>query len=121
MDIALIAGAFEGEYTITDLTSTYGSPCTFGHASDHTADTKSRIISDLHLFRSRTTYALQAVLCSNDHRLQIFSYSTNTLGHVSRPAAVNCSANSTNKCIRVVVADSHETLNTIAERNRASF
>jgi WD40 repeat protein len=118
-DSVLIAGAFEGEYAITDLTSTYGSPCTFGRASDYTADTKSRIVNNLHLFESRTTYAPQAVLCSNDHRLRILDCVTNTFTHVSHyPAAVNCSATSPNGRRRVVVGDFQETLITNAETGR---
>lgn len=112
----LVAGAFDGEYAITDLTSTYGSPCTFGRTIDYNLDTKSRIVNHMHLFDSRTTYHPQAVLCSNDHRLRILDCATDTLVHsFIYPAAVNCAATSPNGRLRAVVGDFQETLITNAE------
>lgn len=112
----LIAGAFEGEYAITNLSSTYGSPCTFGRTTDFAADTKSKIVNHMHIFESRTTYASQAVLCSNDHRLRILDCITDTFRHTFEyPAAVNCAATSPNGRMRVVVGDFQETLITNAE------
>ncbi|KAF2132727.1 WD40 repeat-like protein [Dothidotthia symphoricarpi CBS 119687] len=119
-DNVLIAGAFEGEYCIADLASTYGSPCTFGQTSDFAVDTKSRIVNHLHLFESRTTYTPQAVFCSNDHRLQILDCATDTFTHsFLYPAAVNCAATSPNGRMRVVVGDFQETLITNAETGQA--
>ncbi|KAF1946226.1 WD40 repeat-like protein [Clathrospora elynae] len=118
-DNVLIAGAFEGEYAITNLSSTYGSPCTFGRTTDFAADTKSRIVNHMHLFESRRTYSPQAVLCSNDHRLQILDCATNTFTHsYLYPAAVNCAATSPNGRMRVVVGDFQETLITNAETGK---
>jgi WD40 repeat protein len=115
----LIAGAFEGEYAITDLSSTTGTPCTFGRTSDFASDTKSKIVNHLHLFESRTTYHPQGVLCSNDHRLRILDCATNTFTHnFQYSAAVNCSATSPNGRMRVVVGDFQETLITNAENGR---
>ncbi|KAI4617954.1 hypothetical protein J4E83_006287 [Alternaria metachromatica] len=112
----LIAGAFEGEYAITNLSSTHGSPCTFGRTTDFATDTKSRIVNHMHLFPSRRTYTPQAVLCSNDHRLRVLDCGTNTFIHsFLYPAAVNCSATSPNGRMRVVVGDFQETLITNAE------
>jgi len=115
-DNVLIAGAFEGEYAITNLASTYGSPFTFGRTSDFTTDTKSQIVNHMHLFASRRTYTPQAVLCSNDHRLRVLDCETNTFTHsFLYSAAVNCSATSPNGRMRVVVGDFQETLITNAE------
>ncbi|KAF2627995.1 WD40 repeat-like protein [Macroventuria anomochaeta] len=115
----LIAGAFEGEYAITDLSSTTGTPCTFGRTSDFASDTKSKIVNHLHLFESRTTHHPQGVLCSNDHRLRILDCATNTFTHdFQYSAAVNCSATSPNGRMRVVVGDFQETLITNAETGR---
>lgn len=115
-DQVLIAGAFEGEYAITDLTSTYGTPCTFGRTNDFAADTKSRIVNHMHLFEARTTYTPQAVLCSNDHRLRVLDCATDTFMHsFLYPAAVNCAATSPNGRLRAVVGDFQETLITNAE------
>lgn len=115
-DNVLMAGAFEGEYSITNLSSNYGSPCTFGQISDFAVDTKSRIVNHLHVFESRTTYTPQAVFCSNDHRLQILDCATNTFTHsFLYPAAVNCAATSPNGRMRAVVGDFQETLITNAE------
>lgn len=112
----LIAGAFEGEYAIANLSSTHGSPCTFGRTSDFATDTKSRIVNHMHLFPSRRTYIPQAVLCSNDHRLRVLDCGTNTFIHSFQySAAVNCSATSPNGRMRVVVGDFQETLITNAE------
>lgn len=115
----LIAGAFEGEYAITDLSSPTGTSCTFGRTSDFASDTKSKIVNHLHLFESRSTYHPQGVLCSNDHRLRILDCATNTFTHnFHYPAAVNCSATSPNGRMRVVVGDFQETLITNAETGR---
>ncbi|XPS70644.1 hypothetical protein M3J09_002849 [Ascochyta lentis] len=115
----LIAGAFEGEYAITDLSSTTGTPYTFGRTSDFTSDAKSKIVNHLHLFESRTTYHPQGVLCSNDNRLRILDCATNTFTHnFQYSAAVNCSATSPNGRMRVVVGDFQETLITNAETGR---
>lgn len=115
-DNVLIAGAFEGEYAITDLASTYGSPCTFGRTTDFAPDTKSKIVNHMHLFESHTTYTPQAVLCSNDYRLRVLDCATDTFTHsFLYPAAVNCSATSPNGRMRVVVGDFKETLITNAE------
>ncbi|KAJ4336447.1 hypothetical protein N0V95_008608, partial [Ascochyta clinopodiicola] len=115
----LIAGAFEGEYAITDLSSTTGTPYTFGRTSDFASDVKSKIVNHLHLFESRTTYHPQGVLCSNDHRLRILDCATNTFTHdFHYSAAVNCSATSPNGRMRVVVGDFQETLITNAETGR---
>lgn len=116
----LIAGAFEGEYAITNLSSTADIPCTFGRTSDFASDSKSKIVNHLHLFESRTTYHPQGVLCSNDHRLRILDCATNTFTHdFQYSAAVNCSATSPNGRMRVVVGDFQETLITNAETGRA--
>jgi DNA-binding beta-propeller fold protein YncE len=115
-DEVLIAGAFEGEYAITNLSSTYGSPCTFGRTSDFPVDTKSRIVNHMHLYSARTTYTPQAVLCSNDYRLRVLDCTTNSFTHsFLYPAAVNCSATSPDGRLRVVVGDFQETLITNAE------
>lgn len=119
LDNVLIAGAFEGEYAITNLSSTMGTPCTFGRTSDFTTDTKSKIVNHLHLFESRTTYSPQGVFCSNDYRLRILDCATNTFTHnFQYSAAVNCSATSPNGRMRVVVGDFQETLITNAETGR---
>jgi WD40 repeat protein len=119
LDNVLIAGGFEGEYAVTDLSSTFGTPCTFGRTSDFAADTKSKIVNHLHLFEARTTYHPQAVLCSNDHHLRILDCATNIFTHnFHYPAAVNCAATSPNGRMRVVVGDFQETLITNAETGR---
>jgi WD40 repeat protein len=115
-DNVLVAGTFEGEYAITDLSSTHTTPCTFGRTSDSVMDIKSRIVNHVHLFESRTTYTPQAVLCSNDYRLRVLDCTTNAFTHnFLYPAAVNCSATSPNGRMRVVVGDFQETLITNAE------
>ncbi|KAH7076458.1 WD40-repeat-containing domain protein [Paraphoma chrysanthemicola] len=115
-DSVLIAGAFDGEYAITNLTSEYGTPCTFGRTSDFSADTKSRIVNHMHLYESRTTYHPQAVLCSNDHRLRVLDCATDKfVRSFTYSAAVNCAATSPNGRMRVVVGDFQETLITNAE------
>jgi len=114
-DCVLIAGAFDGEYAITNLTSTYASPTTFGRAN-FTMDAVSKIVNHVHLFDSRTTYQPQAVLCSNDFRLRTLDCATDTFTNTFLyPAAVNCSATSPNGRMRVVVGDFHQTLITNAE------
>lgn len=112
----VIAGAFEGEYAIADLSSTVGTSCTFGRTSDFASDSKSKIVNHLHLFESRTTYHPQGVLCSNDHNMRILDCATNIFTHnFQYSAAVNCSATSPNGRMRVVVGDFQETLITNAD------
>lgn len=114
-DHVLIAGAFDGEYAITDLSSAQSSPSTFGRA-DYTMDATSRIVNHMHLFESRTNYQPQAVLCSNDFRLRTLDLATDTFTNTFLyPAAVNCTATSPNGRMRVVVGDFHQTLITNAE------
>jgi hypothetical protein len=111
----LIAGAFDGEYAITDLSSTYDATPTYGRTSDIMVETRSRIVNHMHLFEGRTTYHPQAVLCSNDHHLRILDCSTNKFTHNFQfPAAVNCSATSPDGRL-LVVGDFQETLITNAE------
>lgn len=115
-DNVLIAGAFDGEYAIADLSSAHDSPCTFGRTSDLNLETRSRIVNHMHLSESRSTYTPQAVLCSNDYHLRVLDCATNQFTHsYLYPAAVNCSATSPNGRMRVVVGDFKETLITNAE------
>jgi WD40 repeat protein len=115
-DNVLIAGAFDGEYAITNLASTYETPCVFGRTTDISMDTRSRIVNHLHLFEGRTTYHPQAVLCSNDYHLRVLDCATNQFTQsFLYPAAVNCSATSPNGRMRVVVGDFREALITNAE------
>jgi WD40 repeat protein len=118
-DDVLIAGGFEGEYALTSLSSTYGTPPTLGRIKDRSSDSKSHITNHIHLFESRHTYTPQAVLCSNDYRLRILDVGTNTFTHsFLYPTAVNCSATSPDGRMRVVVGDFQETLITNAETGR---
>lgn len=118
-DSVLIAGAFDGEYAITDLSSSSASPTTFGRTSDLIMDTRSRIVNHMHLFDGRTTYHPQAVLCSNDYHLRVLDCMTNQFTHsFLYPAAVNCAATSPDGRMRVVVGDFQETLITNAETGR---
>lgn len=115
-DNVLIAGGFEGEYAIANLSASHGTPYTTGVIKDCSPDTKSWITNHVHLFNSRTTYVPQAVLCSNDWRLRILDCETNRFTHsFLYPSAVNCSATSPNGRMRVVVGDFHEALITNAE------
>ncbi|KAF1912398.1 WD40-repeat-containing domain protein [Ampelomyces quisqualis] len=112
----LVAGAFDGEYAITDLSATHDAAPTFGRTFDLMVETRSRIVNHMHLFDGRATYHPQAVLCSNDHHLRILDCATNKFTHTFQyPAAVNCSATSPNGRMRVVVGDFQETLITNAE------
>ncbi|KAH7408250.1 WD40-repeat-containing domain protein [Phaeosphaeria sp. MPI-PUGE-AT-0046c] len=118
-DSVLIAGAFDGEYSITDLSSSSENPSTFGRTSDLIMDTRSRIVNHMHLYNGRTTYHPQAVLCSNDFHLRVLDCMTNQFTHsFLYPAAVNCSATSPDGRMRVVVGDFQETLITNAETGR---
>ncbi|KAH4057369.1 hypothetical protein HBH98_048350 [Parastagonospora nodorum] len=112
----LIAGTFDGEYAIADLSSAHDSSCTFGRTSDLNLETRSRIVNHMHLCESRSTYTPQAVLCSNDYHMRVLDCATNQFTHsYLYPAAVNCSATSPNGRMRVVVGDFKETLITNAE------
>ncbi|KAL5121221.1 hypothetical protein ACEQ8H_000689 [Pleosporales sp. CAS-2024a] len=115
-DQVLIAGAFDGEYSIADLTSHHDTSCTFGRTSDLSLETRSRIVNHMHLCESRSASTPQAIFCSNDHHLRLLDCATNQFTHsYLYPAAVNCSATSPNGRMRVVVGDFKETLITNAE------
>lgn len=112
----LVAGGFEGEYAIADLSSTNDAPFTLGVIKDWSPDTRSYISNHVHLFNSRSSFTPQAVLCSNDSRLRVLDCLTNTFRYsFAYPSAVNCSATSPDGRMRVVVGDFSETLITNAE------
>ncbi|ORY08208.1 hypothetical protein BCR34DRAFT_603649 [Clohesyomyces aquaticus] len=115
-DHFLIAGGFYGEYALTNLASTYGSPTNIGRAIPDTHAVASPITNHISMFSSRSNYTPQAVLCSNDNRLRILDCETNTITDsflYTKP--INCSATSPNGRLRVVVGDFNETLITNAE------
>ncbi|KAF1959214.1 WD40 repeat-like protein [Byssothecium circinans] len=112
----LVAGGFEGDYMITDLTSGLDTRAHFGLIKDWAPDAKSYIANHVHLFPSRSSYAPQAVLCSNDSRLRVLDCMTDTFRYTfAYPSAVNCSATSPDGRMRVVVGDFQETFITNAE------
>jgi WD40 repeat protein len=112
----LIAGGFEGEYAIANLSDTLGTKPTVGRIKDRARSTTTYITNHAHLFNSRHTYTPQAVLSSNDNKLRIIDCHTNTFTHsFEYSAAVNCSATSPDGRLRVVVGDFRETLITNAE------
>ncbi|KAH9873453.1 hypothetical protein IAQ61_004076 [Plenodomus lingam] len=118
-DSTLITGAFDGEYSITDLSSAYGSAPTVGRISHFNSVDKSRIVNHLHLFSSRFTTSPQAVFCSNNKRLQILDCTTNTFTHTfAFDESPNCAATSPDGRLRVIVGDFTETLITNAETGR---
>ena len=111
----LVAGGFEGEYTIANLTSSEAVKSTTGSVRDISAQ-GSFITNHVHLYPSRSSYIPQGVLCSNDGGLRILDCETNAIqSHFTYPYAVNCSATSPDSRLRVVVGDFHETLITNAE------
>lgn len=115
----LITGAFDGEYSLTNLASLYGTPPTVGRTSLFNGPEKSRIVNHLHLFPSRHTSAPQAVFCSNNSHLQVLDCTTNTFTHsFAYPDSPNCAATSPDGRLRVVVGDFRETLITNAETGR---
>ncbi|KAF2682790.1 WD40 repeat-like protein [Lentithecium fluviatile CBS 122367] len=112
----LIAGGFEGEYSIADLASTEIPSFIMGTIRDWSPETKSYITNHVHLFNSRSSYTPQAVFCSNDAGLRVLDCETNIFqSSFSYPSAVNCSATSPDGRMRVVVGDFQETLITNAE------
>ncbi|PVI08287.1 WD40 repeat-like protein [Periconia macrospinosa] len=115
-DNVLIAGGFEGDYAIADLSSTSEESVHYGMIKDYSAESKSYISNHVHMFNSRTSYTPQAVLCSNDYRLRVLDCTTDTFIHsFMYPTAVNCSATSPDGRMRVIVGDFHETLIANAE------
>ncbi|KAH7124007.1 WD domain-containing protein [Dendryphion nanum] len=118
-DHVLMAGGLEGEYAVTNLAGAEGSPMTIGRIHNRLRESKSHITNQIHLFKSRTTYAPQAVLCSNDNRLRILDVHSNTFTHCfPYSQAVNCSSTSPDGRMRVVVGDFRETLITNSETGR---
>ncbi|KAF2648700.1 hypothetical protein K491DRAFT_612266 [Lophiostoma macrostomum CBS 122681] len=112
----VIAGGFEGEYALTSLSNTFGTPKTVGRIPIKPRDGRTHITNHLHIFSSRHNYTPQAILSSNDNRLRILDCHTNTLTHTfDFPQAVNCSATSPDSRLRVVVGDFRDTYITNAE------
>jgi WD40 repeat protein len=119
-DNVLIAGGFEGEYSIANLSSTESTSVTLGMIQNWAPETKSYITNHVHLFNSRNTYTPQAVFCSNDAGLRVLDCATGTFkSSFCYPSAVNCSATSPDGRMRVVVGDFQETLITNAETGEA--
>ncbi|KAF2847870.1 hypothetical protein T440DRAFT_557110 [Plenodomus tracheiphilus IPT5] len=119
-DSTLITGAFDGEYSITPLSSAYDTAPTIGRTSHFTSAEKSRIVNHLHLFPSRFNSSPQAAFCSNNKRLQILDCTTNTFTHTfSYHESPNCAATSPDGRLRVIVGDFPEALITNAETGRS--
>ncbi|CAI6280290.1 unnamed protein product [Periconia digitata] len=115
-DNVLVAGGFEGDYAIADLSTNDETSVHLGMIKDCSPESKSYISNHVHLFKSRSTYTPQAVLCSNDSRLRVLDCTTDTFVHsFAYPAAVNCSATSPDGRMRVIVGDFQETLIANAE------
>ena len=118
-DNVLVAGGFEGDYYIADLSSANNNDISTGTIQDWKPGSISRITNHVHLFNSRHSYTPQAVLCSNDDGLRVLDCATNRFhSSFSYPAAVNCSDTSPDGRMRVVVGDFKETLITNAETGK---
>lgn len=115
----LVAGGFEGEYCVANLTSSESVKSITGSIRDPSVERASYITNHVHLFHSRSSYTPQGVLCSNDGGLRILDCETSTFrSHFSYSTAVNCSATSADGRLRVVVGDFNETLITDAETGK---
>jgi hypothetical protein len=116
MDNVLIAGGFEGEYAVVDLSSNNGPRTSMDVIRDWAPEAKSYITNHVHLSNDRSSYTPQAVLSSNDFNLRVLDCATNAFRYkFPFKAAVNCSATSADGRLRVVAGDFPETLITNAE------
>jgi tricorn protease-like protein len=116
-DEVLIAGGFEGEYALRPLTGVSGQ--TVGRIKEPSRGPTSYIMNHVHLCTSRTNYAPQAILCSNDKSLSILDCATNTVTHsLEYSEAINCTATSPNGRMRVVVGDMNDIHITNAETGK---
>ncbi|OCL05353.1 hypothetical protein AOQ84DRAFT_98913, partial [Glonium stellatum] len=110
-DDVLIAGGFLGEYALTNLASTYGTPPTQGYVTHE----YNGITNHVHGFRSRSTGHPHAVFCSNDHHLRVLDTATNRFIHdAGFSHAINCAATSPCARLRAIGGDFHDALITDA-------
>ncbi|SMQ51020.1 unnamed protein product [Zymoseptoria tritici ST99CH_3D7] len=112
-DAVLLAGGFEGEFAMLDLSAERNG----AHAEGMVTHAYNGLVTHIHNYTDRTSGGLRAAFCSNDSKLRLmdvrrlqftdtFSYST----------AINCSATSADGRLRALVGDSCETIITDAEK-----
>ncbi|KAK6332760.1 hypothetical protein TWF696_002782 [Orbilia brochopaga] len=101
----LIAGGFYGEYAMKSLDSPMSSKPVEGLVTtDHNG-----ITNHVHFFQSRSTDTPRAVFSSNDEKLRILDcYQNKIVEEYKLPWAINCSATSPDRRLRVIVGDAKE-------------
>lgn len=112
----LITGHFNGEYGLKDLRSTYPGIRVKGAV---TRDLNA-ITNHIQLSPARRSGQPLATFCSNDRRLRVLDCYTNKFVRTCEyEQAVNCSANSPDGRLRMVVGDCSDTLITDADSGQA--
>jgi hypothetical protein len=112
-DNVLLSGGFGGEYAMLDL----NAPRDSGFHSGFVTHDYNGLVTHIDSYAHRRSGQLQACLCSNDRKVRILDVKTNHFTDAfSYDNAVNCSALSPDKRLRVLVGDSHDTLITDAEK-----
>ena len=97
----LIAGSFQGEYVLVDLTSEY---MTRQYRHRLTSDEES-ITNHVHLYNSRSSGRTHALFASNDRKLRTLDCNTNQITRVQSCPIVNCAATSPDGRLRIQVGD----------------
>lgn len=117
----LVAGGFGGEYCISDLTSEYvGSHSGTVRAEGTVTSHASGISNHIEIHSLRSSSAPLAAFASNDMGLRIVDLNTEkVLSALEFPFAVNCTAISPDRRLRVVVGDSCKAFIIPAEPERA--
>jgi hypothetical protein len=112
-DNVLLAGGFGGEYAMMDL----NAPRDSGFHSGFVTHDYNGLVTHIDSYPHRRSGQLQACFCSNDRKVRIMDVKTNRFTDAfSYDNAVNCSALSPDKRLRVLVGDSHDTLITDADK-----
>ncbi|KAK5171990.1 uncharacterized protein LTR77_003627 [Saxophila tyrrhenica] len=111
-DNFVIAGGFNGEYAMLDLSAEHGC-VTEGFVSH----AYNGVVTHISTNHDRRSGLLQAAFCSNDRTLRIMDAATERFTNIHRfDRAVNCSAVSATNRLRVVVGDSEQVYITDADR-----
>lgn len=103
----LVAGGFGGEYALLNLKAPKDTKHTEGIVTNH----ENSITNHLQVYLSRTSGNPQVAIASNDHAVRLLDVATNRIvADHAYEHAINCTAISPDRRLRVMVGDTREVM-----------
>lgn len=103
----LVAGGFGGEYALLNLKAPKDTKHTEGIVTNH----ENSITNHLQVYLSRTSQNPQVAIASNDHAVRLLEVATNRIvADHAYEHAINCTAISPDRRLRVMVGDTREVM-----------